>query len=357
MKILLGENIKNNRKRLNLTQEKLAEALGVTVGAVHKWESGMSAPELTMLIKLATFFEVSVDVLLGYEINNKSLDAMIKLINDCSAVKDESGIEYADIAIKKYPNNFDIMYASANLYLFFGTENKSRDLINKAIECYEKSLPLLSQNKNPEVNTNVIMNRIANAYLLLGNEKKGLKILKENNPSGINNALIGSLLSLSLGETDEAEQYLSWALSNNFNTMITMYTGFFPIYIKRKSMGDLKDLTILLINYLEGIKKENVICHVDKFLGPLYSILSYTSWSENPKEAEKLMKKGLKISKAFDAAPDYSSENLKFIRFKKKYMGYDSLGDSSLALIDKIAKEYTDKKFIKFYEDIKAKTV
>ena len=38
-------------------------------------------------------------------------------------------------------------------------------------------------------------------------------------------------------------------------------------------------------------------------------------------------------------------------------MGYDSLGDSSLALIDKIAKEYTDKKFIKFYEDIKAKTV
>ena len=74
MKIRLGENIKENRKRLNLTQEKLAEALGVTVGAVHKWESGISAPELSMLIKIAAFFEISVDVLLGYEIKNNSLD-------------------------------------------------------------------------------------------------------------------------------------------------------------------------------------------------------------------------------------------------------------------------------------------
>ena len=70
MKILLGENIKKNRKRLNLTQEKLAEVLGVTIGAVHKWETGMSAPELSMLVKMASFFEVSVDVLLGYELEN-----------------------------------------------------------------------------------------------------------------------------------------------------------------------------------------------------------------------------------------------------------------------------------------------
>lgn len=41
MKLKLHENIKNYRKEKGLTQEKLAEALGVTVGAVSKWGNGV----------------------------------------------------------------------------------------------------------------------------------------------------------------------------------------------------------------------------------------------------------------------------------------------------------------------------
>ena len=353
MKIRLGENIKENRKRLNLTQEKLAEALGVTVGAVHKWESGISAPELSMLIKIAAFFEISVDVLLGYEIKNNSLDSMIKLINESSAKKDEAGIEYADTAVKKYPNNFEIMYRSAKLYMFFGIGKNNRELLNKSIDCFEKSLALISQNKDHELNGYVIMNNIANVYICLGNYKKGLNILKENNPSGMNNALIGSLLSGQLGEMDEAETYLSWSLSSNFTTLVTIYTGFLPIYIKRKSLDDLNDLTRLVINYLEGLKKGKGVSHIDKILGPLYCVLSYTLWNKDVKESEKLMKKALKISTAFDAAPDYSSGNFKFVRFDKDYMGYDSLGDSSLTVIENFVKD-KEKKFVKFYEGLKA---
>lgn len=42
MTVYLSENIRNHRKALGLTQEQLAEAMGVTVGAVSKWESGVS---------------------------------------------------------------------------------------------------------------------------------------------------------------------------------------------------------------------------------------------------------------------------------------------------------------------------
>lgn len=42
MKILIAENIRNMRKQRGMMQEQLAEALGVSVAAVSKWERGVS---------------------------------------------------------------------------------------------------------------------------------------------------------------------------------------------------------------------------------------------------------------------------------------------------------------------------
>lgn len=50
MAFALSEHIRSLRKARGLTQEQLAEALGVTVGAVYKWESRLSLPELPMLV-------------------------------------------------------------------------------------------------------------------------------------------------------------------------------------------------------------------------------------------------------------------------------------------------------------------
>nr|MCR4556847.1 helix-turn-helix domain-containing protein [Saccharofermentans sp.] len=53
MQIKLSENIRSLRKEHKLTQEQLADALGVTVGAVYKWETGLSMPEIRLLMELA----------------------------------------------------------------------------------------------------------------------------------------------------------------------------------------------------------------------------------------------------------------------------------------------------------------
>ena len=42
MELTLAQNIRSYRKQRKMTQEQLSEVLGVTVGAVHKWESGLS---------------------------------------------------------------------------------------------------------------------------------------------------------------------------------------------------------------------------------------------------------------------------------------------------------------------------
>ena len=65
MEETLGKRIVANRKRMGLTQDKLAEQLGVTAQAVSKWENDQSCPDITMLPKLADIFGITTDDLLG----------------------------------------------------------------------------------------------------------------------------------------------------------------------------------------------------------------------------------------------------------------------------------------------------
>ena len=63
----LAENIVKNRKNRGITQEELAEFIGVTKASVSKWETGTTTPDIQILPQLASFFDISVDELLGYE--------------------------------------------------------------------------------------------------------------------------------------------------------------------------------------------------------------------------------------------------------------------------------------------------
>lgn len=63
----LGRRIAVHRKRLGLTQDALAEQLGVTAQAVSKWENDQSCPDIAMLPKLSGIFGITIDELLGVE--------------------------------------------------------------------------------------------------------------------------------------------------------------------------------------------------------------------------------------------------------------------------------------------------
>ncbi len=67
MEDTLGKRISANRKKLELTQDALAEQLGVTAQAVSKWENDQSCPDITMVPKLAQIFGITTDELLGLE--------------------------------------------------------------------------------------------------------------------------------------------------------------------------------------------------------------------------------------------------------------------------------------------------
>ena len=65
MKLYLGENMRRLRLEKDMTQEALAEALGVSPQTVSRWEGGASYPDVELLPEIAGYFDVSVDMLIG----------------------------------------------------------------------------------------------------------------------------------------------------------------------------------------------------------------------------------------------------------------------------------------------------
>ncbi len=153
MKINLANSIRKHRKNRKMTQEQLAEALGVSVGAVYKWEAGLSFPELNLIVEIADFFDESVDALLDYDMKDNRQGAIVDRLRTYLNNKDCSGLSEAEKALKKYPHSFDVVYESAQLYQLHGMEQHNENYLNRSIELFEASLLLLAQNRNSQIGT------------------------------------------------------------------------------------------------------------------------------------------------------------------------------------------------------------
>lgn len=79
--IYIGSKIRELRKKKGITQEQLASVLSVSPQAVSKWESSLTYPDMEMMPVIAAYFEVSMDILFGYDV--RELKAKIqKIIED-----------------------------------------------------------------------------------------------------------------------------------------------------------------------------------------------------------------------------------------------------------------------------------
>ena len=112
----LGRRIATHRKRLGLTQEQLADKLGLTAQAVSKWENDQSCPDISTLPLLADIFGVSTDTLLGRvqipSVINSSETATDYVNDDDNDADDDS-----DIHIHVDKNSHGHYKNSGKLYL------------------------------------------------------------------------------------------------------------------------------------------------------------------------------------------------------------------------------------------------
>lgn len=97
----LAENLQLLRKQKGKTQEELAEVFNVSSQSISKWELGINCPDITMLPKIADYFKVSIDELLGYKpmssINSIYID--VKSLIDSSSNKIDDAYKIARLAV------------------------------------------------------------------------------------------------------------------------------------------------------------------------------------------------------------------------------------------------------------------
>mgnify|MGYP003291280750 CR=1 FL=1 len=108
----IGLNIRILRKNADLSQEMLAERLGVTFQAVSRWERNESYPDITLLPAIANFFGVTVDFLLGTE-REKEEEEVKRIVEQCQECEIHYKVEemrcVIEDGLKKYSGNFTLM--------------------------------------------------------------------------------------------------------------------------------------------------------------------------------------------------------------------------------------------------------
>ena len=112
MKILIGDNIRRLRRQGSITQEQLAEMLGVTCAAVSKWERGETYPDITLLFPLAHFFQVTVDELMGFDedLLEREIDAVLQKYGVLCQDNASKARAFITQAYGQYPNDDRIMH-------------------------------------------------------------------------------------------------------------------------------------------------------------------------------------------------------------------------------------------------------
>ena len=338
MKLSLAQNISRLRKQNALTQEQLAEALGVTFAAVSKWERGAATPDLSLIADMADLFSVSLDALVGFEAQNGSAEALEKRLLRLQREKRfEEAASEAEKALQRYPNHFRLAYRCGTLYELAGLERNRLDWVRRGRDLLERSLPLLSQNADPAVSEISLQYHIAQCCFKLGETERGLEILKKTNVCGVHNALIALNLTGGDHPPQEAEPYLTDALGDLMSLSVRLMTAYASYYHRKGDDEASLEALQWLVRLLESLKPGPSVAYVDKVVTLCCCECAHLSRLKGqPETAEAWLRRAYRVGSAFDAAPCYRMDNLKFcVGNATEATAYDDLGESALASVER----------------------
>jgi len=107
MELNINVTLRKLRQEKGITQEELADAIGVTAQAVSKWERGEGYPDITFLPNIAGYFGVTLDRLCGIDQMQQD-EEIASIMRSASDVSYEDGVRIAREGLAKFPYSIEL---------------------------------------------------------------------------------------------------------------------------------------------------------------------------------------------------------------------------------------------------------
>ncbi len=217
----INEVIRKYRKEQHLTQEQVANYLGVTPPAVNKWESGISYPDITLLAPLARFLNIDVDTLLSFhdELTDMEISNIIKdLSTETSTLGYAISFQKASDLIKAYPNcNKLILYSAQILNAYLATaEVEDKDKYEKQIKAWFEKIALCEDKEL----ANMAAVSLCQNYMSEGHYDKAQDLLDKIPPLGFDKRIVQANLLSVQEQYDKAYEIHETMLYQGANALI-----------------------------------------------------------------------------------------------------------------------------------------
>ncbi|MHB9936842.1 transcriptional regulator [Clostridium sporogenes] len=303
----IGKCIIHKRKEKGITQEQLANYIGVSKASVSKWESGLSYPDILFLPELATYFNISVDELLGYspQLTKEDIKKIYSKLSHEFAVKPfDEVMEQCNKLIKKYYSCFPFLLSIIQLLLNYSNLIKN-DAIKK--EIFQQCILLSRRIKEESENISYIKNANtmeALAEIALGNSEEVIRLLDNKlDPYRGDDVILINAYQIQ-GKTAEANKVNQILLYNNVINILTLLNNYLSlnmmdpvlfekIYSQGIQIIDSFQLKEILTNdvfaihivaaqgYLIEQEKEKAIDALERYMNTVCSIQFPLSFKEN----------------------------------------------------------------------------
>lgn len=233
----LAEVLAAKRREKGVTQDELAVYVGVSKASVSKWETGLSYPDITLLPILASYFDISIDKLMGYA-PQLSHDEIKRIYDRLSARFAEAPFEAVvaecETLTKKYYSCHLFLIKMMQLYVnhasLAGSAQRGKELLVTAANLCER-VKVSCQDANLISHAEMFQ---ALCYMSLGESERVLEVLGDTVKPRISVATFISQAHQALGNAEKAKEVIQIEL---YQDLMGAFSGLLACI--QANMGDL----------------------------------------------------------------------------------------------------------------------
>lgn len=222
----------NRRREKGLTQEDLANYIGVSKASVSKWETGQSYPDITFLPRLASFFNISIDDLMGYEPQMSKEDIRklyLELSVDFTVKPFDEVLGHCREIVKKYFSCFPLLFQIGALIVNNSMESGDKDKAFAVIaEAKKLFVHVKKESKDAEL-YQLSLNMEAFCALTLGNANEVVELLEGTSDKIISTEALLAPAYQMIGKFKEAKSILQVAIYQHMVSLFCAITDYLTL--------------------------------------------------------------------------------------------------------------------------------